>query len=159
MRHDERDALRRRFRYRCGYCTISEVDAGSQLTVDHFQPRSQGGLHVPENWVYSCHACNEFKGDWWQPREVKRILHPFNDDLSRHFAEQPAGLLQALSETGEFHISRLHLNRPRLVAFRSQREHVESARRSLDRLLGIVADLQAEGRTLARELDELKRGD
>lgn len=158
MRDDEREALRQRFHYCCGYCGVNEVDAGSQLTVDHFQPRSKGGLHLPVNWVYSCHACNEFKGDWWRPGDVNRILHPFNDDLAAHFAEQPSGLLLALSESGAFHISRLHLNRPQLVAFRLQRERVNNARRSLDRLLGIFDDLQAEGRALARALEQLNRG-
>ena len=45
MRQDERETLQRRFQFRCGYCGVSERDAGAELTVDHFQPRSQGGLH------------------------------------------------------------------------------------------------------------------
>jgi 5-methylcytosine-specific restriction endonuclease McrA len=62
MRQDEHETLRRIYQFRCGYCGVRERDAGAELTVDHFQPRSQGGLDGPENWVYSCHACNEFKG-------------------------------------------------------------------------------------------------
>jgi 5-methylcytosine-specific restriction endonuclease McrA len=111
MRPDEREALRGRFQYRCGYCGVSERDAGAELTIDHFQPRSQGGSDEPENWVYCCHACNEFKGDFWQPTSLHRILHPLRDDLAAHMVEQEDGTLQALSETGAFHIERLHLNR------------------------------------------------
>jgi hypothetical protein len=42
MRQDERETLRQRFAFRCGYCGVSEQDAGAERTVDHFQPRSQG---------------------------------------------------------------------------------------------------------------------
>jgi len=49
MRQEERDTLRRLFRFCCGYCGVTERDIGAELTVDHFQPRSQGGSHGPEN--------------------------------------------------------------------------------------------------------------
>ena len=42
----ERDA------YQCGYCG---KPAG---TVDHIQPRAQGGLHAMDNLVAACHSCN-----------------------------------------------------------------------------------------------------
>jgi 5-methylcytosine-specific restriction endonuclease McrA len=64
MRDEERKTLRQRFHFRCGYCGVHERDAGAELTTDHFQPRSKGGPHELENWVYCCHACNEFKGDY-----------------------------------------------------------------------------------------------
>lgn len=63
----DRDDLRQRFQFRCGYCGVREADAGAELTADHFQPRSRGGADEPDNLVYSCHACNEFKGDFWDP--------------------------------------------------------------------------------------------
>ncbi len=65
MRQDQRIAFRKRFAFRCGYCGVRERDVGAELTIDHFQPGSKGGAHEPENWVYCCHACNEFKGDYW----------------------------------------------------------------------------------------------
>src|SRR6266581_2254378 len=102
MRQDDRESLRRRFQFRCGYCGVSERDVGAELTVDHFQPRSQGGLHESENWVYCCHACNEFKGDVWQPNSLQRILHPLRDELAAHLIEQEDGTLRALSATGAF---------------------------------------------------------
>ncbi len=43
MRSDEREILRQRFQFRCGYCGVRETDAGAELTADHFQPRSRGG--------------------------------------------------------------------------------------------------------------------
>src|SRR5438477_10335087 len=124
MRQEERETLRRRFEFRCGYCGVSERDVGAELTVDHFQPRSQGGQHEPENWVYCCHACNEFKGNWWQPDSPNRILHPSHDESAAHFVKQEDGTLRALTETGLFHIERLHLNRRQLVAYRLERRRL-----------------------------------
>jgi 5-methylcytosine-specific restriction endonuclease McrA len=62
MRPEEREVLRRRFDFRCGYCGVSENDVGAELTVDHYHPRSRNGPDEPANWVYSCFACNTHKG-------------------------------------------------------------------------------------------------
>src|SRR5690349_16756801 len=118
MRDDERQALRRRFGFRCGYCGVHERAVGAELTVDHFQPCSKGGAHDAENWVYCCHACNEFKGDHWGPDSIRRILHPLRENIEAHLAEEPDGTLRALSDTGAFHIDKLHLNRAPLVESR-----------------------------------------
>lgn len=156
MRPQEREALRRRFDFRCGYCSVTETDAGSELTIDHFQPRSRGGSDEPENWVYSCHACNEFKGDWWQPESAQRVLHPERDELARHLIEVEDGMLRPLTETGAFHIERLRLNRPQLVAFRAERMRREAARESRQRLLQRLRGLAHEVQRLANELERLE---
>src|SRR6266852_4333511 len=88
MRKDERLTLRQHFQFRCGYCGVHERDVGAELTVDHFQPRSRDGAHEPENWVYCCHACNEFKGDYWQPDSPYRIPHPIRDTSASHMVEE-----------------------------------------------------------------------
>jgi 5-methylcytosine-specific restriction endonuclease McrA len=71
MKPEEREALRSRFDFRCGYCGVREADAGAELTVDHFQPRSRSGADDPTNWVYCCFTCNTHKSDVWAP--VQRI--------------------------------------------------------------------------------------
>jgi hypothetical protein len=159
MRGEEREGLRRRFQLRCGYCGVSEQDAGAELTVDHFQPRSQDGLDELENWVYCCHACNEFKGDFWQPASLRRILHPLKDDLAMHLTEQEDGTLLARSETGAFHIERLHLNRPQLIAYRRERRLLEAARQSQARLLERLERLEEQVKTMTAQLEQLGRGD
>jgi hypothetical protein len=159
MRPDEHEALRCRFQFRCGYCGVSERDAGAELTVDHFQPRSRGGLHEPANWVYCCHACNEFKGDFWQPTSPQRILKPLQDDMPRHLAEQADGTLQPLSETGAFHIQRLHLNRRQLVAFRLEQRRQEAARQAQTQLLERLRQLEVQVQTLTAQLEQFERGD
>jgi len=89
MRADLRAQVRERFDFRCGYCGVSDTQVGAPLTIDHFQPRSRGGLDDIDNLVYCCHACNEHKADYWQPNAVERILHPLRDDLGLPVREQP----------------------------------------------------------------------
>jgi len=157
MRQDEPEAIRQRFQFRCGYCGVSESDVGAKLTVDHFQPRSQGGLDDPENLVYCCHACNEFKGRCWQRNSPHRILHPLRDDLAAHLVEQEDGTLQALSETGTFHIETLHLNRPQLVAYRCERRRLEAARETHVRLLEGLQKLEEQLKMLTAQLQQIER--
>lgn len=157
MRQDAREALRRRFHFRCGYCGVRERDVGAELTMDHFRPRSQGGAEEAENWVYCCHACNEFKGDCWRPDSPRRILHPIRDDLPAHLLEQEDGSLHALSETGAFHIERLHLNRPQLVLYRRERRLLEAARLVRAGLVERLRGLEQQLETLTVQLEELGR--
>ena len=158
MRQEERLSLRQRFQFRCGYCGVRERDVGAELTVDHFHPGSKGGADDPENWVYCCHACNEFKGNYWQPDSARRILHPFRDDLTIHYVERDDGALQGLSETGTFHIERLHLNRKQLVEHRYERRLLAIATALEERQLAEVAALEGEVELKSTELGEL-RGD
>ena len=65
--------------------------------------------------MYCCHACNEHKGNYWNPNVLDRILHPINDALTDQYTLQSDGTLSPLTDTGEFHISRLQLNRPALI--------------------------------------------
>jgi len=58
-----------RDRNTCQYC--STVLPASELTLDHVQPRSRGGLSTWENLVACCHSCNRRKGN--------RLLHEITD--------------------------------------------------------------------------------
>lgn len=122
-----RQAVRSAYNFACGYCGVREEDTGSELELDHFKPRSIGGDDTLENLVYCCPTCNRIKGDFWAiaPTE-KRLLHPNHDDLNLHLLEESDGLLTGLTETGKFHLTRLRLNRPPLLALRQTR--VENAR-------------------------------
>jgi len=122
--------IRRIYNYQCGYCTVHETDAGGKLEIDHFQPSRHGGTDDIENLVYCCPVCNRYKRDFW-PNEVdlnsgRRILHPKRDELSTHVREEIDGRLVSLTETGRFHIKKLHLNRPALIALRLQRREISN---------------------------------
>ena len=141
-----RVALRRQVRQRdgfaCAYCGVLETQVGSELTIDHFQPRIAGGSDDPDNLLYCCHACNSFKGDLWNPSGVERVLHPRHEDISVHLQEEPDGRLRPLTPTGEFHTERLQLNRPPLVANRLLRLRDRRADEERQALLDELTETQ-----------------
>jgi hypothetical protein len=113
-----------------------------------------GGTDDLANLVYCCPTCNRLKGDYWPSTDAltspHRLLHPGQDDLAQHLREDADGHLRALSATGTFHLERLRLNRPPLVALRQ-------ARREVARLRGALAEAQAEQRQLRARMATLER--
>ena len=155
MAHPKHQSVRERYHYQCGYCGISEIDAGGELTVDHYHPLSAGGSDSEENLVYACVRCNLYKSDYWahlQDIEAGEfVLHPMHHDVLNHLQENElTGELEPLTVTGRFHIDLLNLNRPQLVAYR-QRAGIQSLydeiRLSLQEEVG---DLRAELRAYVR---------
>ncbi|MBC8229859.1 HNH endonuclease [bacterium] len=136
--HSYREELRRRYNRRCGYCTIREEDYGGQLNTDHYRPISRGGTNERDNLVYCCTRCNQYKGDFWPTAEDlaagHRILHTHQDDLTLHFREETDGRLTGLTVTGQFHIHKLRLNRPGLIALRVRRRKMAQLRQLLEEL-------------------------
>lgn len=120
-----------------------------KLEPDHFKPRSLGGNDMLENLVYCCTTCNRIKGDFWAIAPIeKRLLHPQRDNLNLHLRQDSEGLLTGLTETGKFHLKRLRLNRPPLVALR--RARTENAR-----LREELSQVQAAQKRLAEHLQNL----
>jgi hypothetical protein len=160
-----REAVRRAYGRRCGYCGVHEEEAGSKLEVDHFRPRSAGGANELENLVYCCPTCNRLKGDFWadcDPLQTPhRLLHPKRDNVTQHLQEGKDGRLTALTETGRFHIEQLRLNRPPLVALRRARRETEELRRDLtaaqDERARLRERIDAIERELTSVLDQLLR--
>lgn len=113
-----RQKIRARANYSCEYCGISETDNGGELTVDHFRPQSQDGGDNEENLVYCCFRCNLYKGDYWA--EDSKLFNPRTEKREEHFWLSESGKLFALTETCEFNIELLRLNRPPLVTKRAQ---------------------------------------
>lgn len=157
-----RQTVRRLFHESCGYCSVHESEAATELEIDHFQPRSADGSSDLDNLVYCCTTCNRLKGDFWAGPDVsRRLLHPQRDNVAAHLRLGPDGLMVALSETGTFHLERLHLNRPPLVALRRRRLEVAT----LNARLAAVEAEQAESRErivaledgLQQVLDQINR--
>ncbi len=160
MNEQERRAVvRRRYDARCGYCSVHEAEAGSGLDVDHFQPRAAGGGDDLDNLVYCCAACNRFKGDFWpavdSPTAARRLLHPGRDDLTRHLHEESDGRMVALTETATFHLARLRLNRPPLVALRQARREVAHLREELTAAQAAQVDLHARIVSMEQDLQDV----
>jgi 5-methylcytosine-specific restriction endonuclease McrA len=75
-----------RDRNTCQYCGV--VLSSGDLTLDHVQPRSRGGLSTWENLVACCHTCNRRKGNRLlseiQDMTLMREPRPFSLHTSRH---------------------------------------------------------------------------
>jgi hypothetical protein len=153
MRRALRQSVRTRYNFRCGYCGVSETNIGAEMTIDHFLPRIYGGEDDLDNLVYCCHACNEFKGDYWQTEPDLRLLHPLLDDLTLHYSEQDDGTLLALTERGANHLQTLHLNRPELVAFRLEQKEIGFLRQKNQSLRQQLEEAQQTTRLLETEIE------
>lgn len=153
MRRALRQFSRLRYDFRCGYCGVSETNMGAEMTVDHFRPRVHGGADGRDNLVYCCHACNEFKGDYWQVEPDLRLLHPLLDDLTLHYREQDDGTLLALTKRGANHLQTLRLNRPELIAFRLEQKEIALLRQLNQTLRQQLQEAQQRTHHLETELE------
>lgn len=162
MAHPQHEQVRQRYDFRCGYCGVSESDAGGNLTVDHFQPVSQGGDDSEENLVHACFKCNQFKGDFApnaeDQRNHRRVLHPLIDDVDQHVRlKESNGTLEPLTETGRFHIALLQLNRPELVRHRLEGHQRTLLKTRLGVLIDRVGTLTSTVTALELEVEKLKQ--
>ena len=126
---------------RCGYCQVSETEVGSELTFDHFQPRSLGGSDTADNLVYACHACNEFKGEYYGSDEGTRLLHPLRDDLTLHLRLGANGNLEGITAVGNRYIERLQLNRQPLVLYRQNQGRAEQSMTRYEAINGRLEEI------------------
>ncbi len=143
----ELDLIRQRYAYACGYCGVTEVSAGGLLTVDHHRPLSSGGSDDLDNLVYACVRCNQYKHSYWPTATDEalglRVLHPMQDLLTQHYRiNRQTGHLDPLTETGQFHIILLRLNRPQLVKHRLAQELRTVLAGKLDLLEKQIHELQ-----------------
>ncbi len=151
-----RQTVRRAYNFACGYCGVREEDVGSELELDHFKPRSLDGGDELENLVYCCTTCNRIKGDFWADSTAeKRLLHPQQDDLTLHLRQESDGLLTGLTETGKFHLKRLRLNRPPLVALRRARMENARLREELEQSQTTQKELTEHLQRLDGEIERL----
>jgi HNH endonuclease len=129
--------IRERAQFVCEYCGVSENDAGSELTIDHIQPQSTGGLDNLENLAYCCHRCNECKGAYWNIDAP--LWNPRTQSRAEHFILLMDGTLFAITPTGQRTITRLRLNRLPLVQHRVRRQQQEDQTRLLVQYRDMVA--------------------
>ena len=152
----QRDAVRRAYRFQCGYCGVHENEAGSELEIDHYQPLASSGTDDEANLVYACPTCNKVKGDFWaQADTLRRILHPQRDHLTEHLRELTDGRLEPLTLTGEFHLRRLRLNRPQLITLRQARGRASQDTARIAELESSLDEMRRDVSSLETRLDEL----
>ena len=166
IKADVRDQVRQRAGFACEFCGISETDAGGLLTIDHFQPQTQGGGDSLENLIYCCPRCNQYKLDYWPdgPGEPQ-LWNPRRESAAQHFVLLNDGMLHPLTATGAFTLRRLRLNRSPLVAHRLRRLQAAEEMRLLTRCRAVIrlleelllqqGSLMEEQQKLLREQREL----
>ena len=86
---DVRWAVRQRAHFACEFCGVTETDTGGELTIDHFQPHTKGGTDAPENLLYCCHRCNQYKADYW-PIQVGAAAPLCGTAGARHRSATPS---------------------------------------------------------------------
>ncbi len=155
MPHPRLDEIRRTYEYKCGYCEVHESEVGSELTLDHYQPRSADGTDEVDNLVYARVKCNQYKGEYWPTTAEKNaglyVLHPRRHSVTTHLRQNEASAeLESLTNTGAFHVRLLRLNRPPLVAHRLARRAVKIQQQ---RLLLLEAEATQHEQTI-KELEE-----
>lgn len=146
MDASQRERIRQRYAYSCGYCGVRESDVGATLTVDHHHPIVHGGTNNDENLVYSCHRCNEHKGSYWHEAQIPyiRLLHPLEDNLTLHLREQQNSQFIGKTPEGRFYIQRLRLNRPQLIEHRHRKHADQKMQNEIKALRQQIHDLQQE---------------
>ena len=77
--------------------------------------------------MYACHACNEFKGEYYGVDDDTRLLHPLRDDLTLHLLLRANGNLEGITAAGNRYIERLQLNRQPLVLYRRNQGRAEQS--------------------------------
>lgn len=157
IRSETRRTVRTIYAFACGYCGVTEIEVGSQLTIDHFQPLDSGGTDDIENLVYACHACNLYKSAAWNATDPV-ALHPLRNEMSVHLRLLPNATFQGLTQQGLRHIDALHLNRAPLVAHRSQRQLSERLLRLEEQILDRTRNEQRLAEKKRREIWSKKRG-
>ena len=152
--------VREQYNFACGYCQIHEIDAGSELEIDHFQPITHGGSDDEDNLIYACPACNRNKASYWPSPNTPPhmcLLHPVNDSLDIHIKLLQDGHLAGLTPRGWFHIDWLHLNRPQLVAMRQRQAIYQHTQNLVEEMRQINRQLRERIAFQVQELDALRQ--
>jgi len=153
-----REQVRRRANFACEFCGVTETDAGGELTVDHFQPKTKGGDDRLDNLVYCCTRCNQYKLDYWPTHPDDPVLwNPRREAAAKHFLELDDGTLHPLTAVGAFTLKRLRLNRPPLVAYRMRKRQQAEEIRLLTRYRELVQLLEQLNTQLSALMEEQRQ--
>ncbi len=147
--------IRQRANFACEYCSVSEIDTGSELTIDHFHPRTKGGKDDVDNLLYCCARCNQYKADYWPIKSDDPVLwNPRQDSFGIHFLTFTDGKLYPITAIGEFTLKRLRFNRSPLIQHRLRKQgHIEEIRllEQYQHIMNLIEQLQQQQITLLEE--------
>lgn len=121
-----RPYVRADFIRQCAYCLLSEELAGGEenFELDHFRPKSRFPALLNDffNIYYSCHPCNHTKLAYWPSAELEARGVSFvdlcKDNFNKHFTVGRDGEWKGRTNSGNYTIELLRLNRKHLVTIR-----------------------------------------
>ena len=124
---------------------------GIRFTIDHYEPRSKRADLINDygNLLWACDPCNDHKGSDCPTPEIRargyRYFRPDQDEASEHFELTEDLFVSGKSNTGEYTINLVGLNRAALLRLRHLRKRLyesdELIARGRRALLGRSIDL------------------
>ena len=111
---------------RCEYCRISQIGQVATFHIDHIVPVVAGGETVAENLALARVSCSLRKGarQELEDLETGQVVSIFNSRQQlwkEHFAWKGLQVV-GLTATGRATVQALDLNRPTMLAIRSEEE-------------------------------------
>lgn len=107
------------------------------------------------NPCFICHACNQFKADYWPTQPTDSALwNPRTEPRDQHLLLLDDGTLHPLTIIGAFTLKRLRLNRPPLVTYRMRQLRQADEARVLKRYREVIALLEQLHQQHAALLEE-----
>lgn len=104
----------------CEYCRLLQAATGVTFHIEHFAPRSRGGITVMSNLVFSCPGCNLAKADQTygdddsgqtQPFFNPRDYEPWLLGWHLHFTlDRDSGIILPRTFAGEATVKALRMN-------------------------------------------------
>lgn len=109
---------------RCEYCCLAQEGQEAAFHIDHIVPRSRRGATTANNLALACVSCSlrkEARRSAIDPSTGRRValFHPRGQRWSDHFAWQGATVV-GLTPTGRATVVALRMNRPLILAIRSE---------------------------------------
>jgi HNH endonuclease len=120
-----KDQIRQRANGLCEYCHALEEWQYVRFTIDHIQPRSQGGSDDLNNLALACFHCNRKKYDKTSEIDPEtgiesQLFNPRRNLWAEHFIWSSDQLqLLGLTSIGRATVVALECNRDRLVSIRA----------------------------------------
>lgn len=108
----------------CEYCQCQIAYSPDPFSVEHIQPRADGGTNILDNLALSCHGCNghkHAKTEALDPISRKRVslFHPRQQKWREHFEwSDDFTLIIGLTPVGRATVQALKMNRPGVVNLR-----------------------------------------
>jgi hypothetical protein len=111
---------------RCEYCGISQIGQVATFHIDHVIPVVSGGATTPDNLALACVSCSLKKGARQEIEDVEtgttvNIFNPRQQKWNKHFHWEGVKVV-GLTPTGRATIKALDLNRPTMLAIRTEEE-------------------------------------